>query len=164
MRPAQSDWFGIVDTAQNPDLFHMIETSKEKVCLFSGPIDPELARASPYLVRLNPEEALMQNWNTIGRGKNWGIMCQSPMTLESLRKHFRKFLQAMLPDGTIALFRFYDPRVFLTYIRSCEAQDYIPWFQGLEAISLEGANPDKIHHFHLRAERLYDGDTPCGLN
>lgn len=155
-----SDWFAVIDTAQDPNLHTLVMRSRGKVCLFSGNVPPVLAAASPWLVRLRPGEPLLETWKSEGRGRNWGIMCRSQASLEQMRKHFRKFLQAMLPDGTVALFRFYDPRVFNTYIRTCTPDERRPWFDQLALFAVEGARPDILHNYTLRGDRLYDADTP----
>lgn len=160
MSSDDSDWFAVVDAAQDPNLHTLIMRSRGKVCLFSGKVPPVLAAASPWLVRLRPGEPLLEAWRSEGQGRNWGIMCRSPNTLEQMRRHFRKFLQAMLPDGTTALFRFYDPRVFNTYIRACTPDERRPWFDGLTLFAVEGARPGTLHNYILRDDRLYDADMP----
>ena len=106
------EWYAIVDTAQDSLLAGLVRQCAGWQCLIGGDLVPELAATMPYLVRWNPDEPLAVAWRTRGVGAHWGILFQSPQTLDMLRTQFKKFLQAMLPDGTTALFRFYDPRVF----------------------------------------------------
>ncbi len=153
-------WFAVVDAAADPQLHSLIYRCRGHTCLFSGKIAPVLAAASPHLVRMRPGEALFEAWKMEGRGKNWGIMCQTQRSLDDLRKHFRKFLQAKLPDGRIAQFRFYDPRVFSVYLRACTPEERRPWFEGIDLFAVEGATPDILHNYQLRGDRLYDAETP----
>jgi len=157
-----SDWFAVIDTAQDPRLHELVTRSQSHVCLFSGQLPPVLAAASPWLVRLRPEEPLLEAWKTEGRGMNWGIMCRSGRTLGEMRKHFRQFLQAKLPDGRIVLFRFYDPRVFNTYIRAAQPEERRPWFEALELFAIEGATPETMHNYTLRGDVLYDAGAAIG--
>jgi len=152
-------WYALVDTAQDPSLFSLIKRCARQDCLFSGDLDPALAAASPHLVRLDEGSPLMAAWNSRGAGKNWGILCESAIEFDSLRRHFKKFLNARLPDGTIALFRFYDPRVFNTYIRACTPEELAPWFKGVRQYSVEGEG-GVVHNYRLRGGRLHDGDRP----
>lgn len=158
----ESDWFAVIDTAQDSKLHGLVTRSRGHVCLFSGHLAPVLAAAAPWLVRLSPDEPLLDAWKSEGRGHNWGIMCRSGRTLGEMRKHFRQFLQAKLPDGRIALFRFYDPRVFNTYIRAATPDERRPWFEALELFAVEGATPETMHNYSLRGEVLYDSDTAVG--
>ena len=157
-----SDWFAVIDTAQDPKLHGLVTRSRGHVCLFSGQLPDVLASASPWLVRLRPDEPLLDAWKTEGRGKNWGIMCRSSRTLGEMRKHFRQFLQAKLPDGRMALFRFYDPRVFNTYLRAATPDERRPWFEALELFAVESAAPDVLHNYTLRGDVLYDADVAIG--
>ena len=89
-------------------------------------------------------------------------MVLSDLPLERLQRHFRRFLQAKLPDGMIVLFRFYAPRVFNTYIRAASPEERGPWFEGVMQFSVEGAGGTAMHHYCLQNGRLYDGTQPIG--
>jgi hypothetical protein len=41
----------------------------------------------------------------------------SPLEIKPLAQHFRRFLNCELPRGEIAIFRFYDPTVFINLIK-----------------------------------------------
>lgn len=151
-------WYALVDAARDPALFALVKRSRKQDCLFSGDLAPVLAAASPYLVVVDEKEPLLAAWKTDGAGKNWGILVESELAFDSLRRHFKKFLNARLPDGTIALFRFYDPRVFNTYIRACTAEERAPWFDGVRQYSVEGAD-GAFHNYRVRGGGLHDGDS-----
>ena len=51
-------------------------------------------------------------------------------------KYFQ-FLQAMLPDGQIVLFRFYDPRVFRAYLPTLNEAERWQWFAAVEEFRIE---------------------------
>ena len=156
-----SAWFALVDTAQDPKLHGLVQKSRTQQCLFSGDVHPTLAAASPHIALVDPKEPLIQIWQKHGAGRNWGIMCESDLDFATLRRHFKKFLTAKLPDGTVALFRFYDPRVFNTYIRACTPEERAPWFNGVKQYSVEGEG-GAVHNYRLRGGRLFDGDMPLG--
>jgi hypothetical protein len=152
-------WYAVLDLAQEPELFALVKRAPQHDCLFSGDVPLELASASPHLVRFDDAQALQTAWAERGRGKNWGILCESDLPPDALQRHFKKFLNAKLPDGTIALFRFYDPRVFNTYIRALTPEEAAPWFDGVLQYSVEGA-AGQVHNYRLRRGRLFDGDEP----
>jgi len=54
-----------------------------------------------------------------------------------VRRHLRQFLQAQLPSGEVVLFRFYDPRVWRTYLPTCEAAVLQQWFTGIAEYGAE---------------------------
>jgi Domain of unknown function (DUF4123) len=89
-------------------------------------------------------------------------MMLSALPIGDLQRHFRRFLQAKLPDGTIALFRFYDPRVFNTYIRAALPEEREPWFAGVLQYGAEAEGGQGMHQYRLDNGRLIDGDHIVG--
>lgn len=114
--------------AREPHLYELFASAPERECLFAGKLDPLLERNAPHIVRLYEGSALMQAWQQEGWGKNWGILCTAATSLKEVRRFFRHFLQAKLPNGQIVLFRFYDPRVWRTYFPTCTAGELARWF------------------------------------
>ena len=154
-------WVALVDTAQDAGLHGLVKQSRHQECLFSGSVPHALAAASPHLVLADRREPLMKEWQERGRASNWGIFCDSSMNFDELRRHFKKFLNAQLPDGTVALFRFYDPRVFTTYIRACTPAERAPWFKGVSQYLVEA--DDRVRHvYSLQEDQLFDGPNAVG--
>jgi hypothetical protein len=83
-------------------------------------------------------------------------MLLSALPLAELQRHLRKFLQAMLPDGTIALFRFYDPRVFNTYVRSATPEELAKLFDGIAQFAVEREGGEGLHQYMWRSGQLRD--------
>lgn len=154
------DWHAIVDTAQDPALFPLVRATPGHQCLISGDLDPALAATLPYVVRLRDGEALADAWRDHGSGRNWGILFQTMRGADWMRLHFKKFLNATLPDGTVALFRFYDPRVFRTYLTAATRDERMPWFDGIERYSVESAMAGQYHDFRMADGTLIDGGRP----
>lgn len=155
-----TNWYGVVDGAQDARLMALAQTCANHVCLISGSLDSELAPALPWLVELRPDERLLNIWQQEGAGRNWGIALKSPMDLQHVKFHLKKFLNAKLPDGTLAIFRFYDPRVLRTYMHAATSEEIKPWFSGIERYSVESDQPGHYHDFHLSGGILLDGAKP----
>ncbi|MFN3470146.1 MAG: DUF4123 domain-containing protein [Novosphingobium sp.] len=156
-------WYAIIDCAQDPRLVDLVRSCREHLCLFKGrDLDPRLLAASPWLVRIDAGEPLVGVWQQHGHGASWGLMVLSDMPIERLQRHFRRFLQARLPDGMLALFRFYDPRVFNTFIRAATPEERAPWFAGVQQFSVEAKGGSAVHHYRLVEGRLFDGANPVG--
>jgi Domain of unknown function (DUF4123) len=152
---APGNWYAIIDCAQDARLIDLVKACRDHVCLFMGDLDAELLAASPWLVKLDERDPLLSTWQQHGRGGNWGIMCESNLSLPQLRRQFRRFLQAKLPDGMIALFRFYDPRVFNTYIKAALPEEREPWFASISQFAAEG-DGGVTHHYSLQQGQLVD--------
>ncbi len=120
----------------------------ERACLFAGTLQPPLERVAPYLVNLTASRAMAEAWRGAW-GQHWGILCVAQADLETLRRHFRQFLQARLPSGQIALFRFYDPRVLRIYLPTCSAEEVRAWFACVEEFRLDSAGARATLLFRL---------------
>lgn len=162
MTQTPGNWYAVIDCARDERLMALVQACREHVCLLMGELSPALQAASPWLVKIHETDPLMGIWQTHGRGDHWGIMCETGMSLADLRRHFRRFLQAKLPDGTIALFRFYDPRVFNTYIRAALPEERAPWFNGVQQYAVEDADNGQLHQYQLTEGRLRDGAMIIG--
>ena len=150
-----SDLFAIVDTARDKKLYDLVAAEREQQCLFAGELDPVLARASPYLVRLGEEgSALMEAWRSEGWGQAWGMLLSSPRPFKEVRGHFRRFLQTRLPDGALVLFRFYDPRVWRTYLPTCEGEELAGWFAAVDEYRVETPAGDGAIRYYLEGGSL----------
>jgi hypothetical protein len=130
--------YGIIDCARDERLYDYVMSSPEWSCLFAGQLQEELARAAPYLVSLDEPSALSRAWQREGLGQSWGIKCRSALAMPALRRHFRKFLQAKLPDGDVVLFRYYDPRVWVPYWESCTDEERSKWLDGVASFEVAG--------------------------
>ena len=152
-----TNWFAVIDGAQDVRLAPLVRSTRDHACLFAGTLAPELETAAPGIARIDPAEQLLPTWQVHGKGLNWGIMIEAQVTMAEVRNRLRRFLQAKLPDGMIALFRFYDPRVFNTYIYAASADERARWFDGgIVQYAVEGIG-GTTHQYRLRGGQLVDG-------
>ncbi|GGC33228.1 hypothetical protein GCM10011371_20830 [Novosphingobium marinum] len=158
MADAPQQWYAIIDCAQDPRLGQLVRSCRAHMCLYKGDLDPQIADVAPYLVVIDPNEPLLATWQEHGKGGNWGLMLLSSLSLEDLQKHFRKFMQAKLPDGTVSLFRFYDPRVFNSFIRSATDEERKPWFKGIRQYSVEAEDGAGHFDYKWKEGKLLMGD------
>jgi hypothetical protein len=89
------------------------------ISLFQGSRFEAYSAVSPYLACLDEELwawTQRELWET-----KWGVLVFSRTPLAELAEHFRRFLTAHLLDGSVALFRFQDPRVLTSFIGTAEA-------------------------------------------
>lgn len=142
--------YAVMDGAMIEGLQDKLAQAKaESVCLFEGSLDPMLAAAAPYLVKLDPqsaatEMALREGWNG-----HWGIvlLADGGMALRAMRAHLRRVLRVRAPDGSSMLFRFYDPRAFRTVIPVLDASARREFFGPIHGVYVEGRSPDSVLFF-----------------
>ncbi|MEL6529148.1 MAG: DUF4123 domain-containing protein [Pseudomonadota bacterium] len=129
-----SGWFAIVDGAADPRLYPLISKCSQHACLYEDDYSEETQAALPYLVELIDGEELPELWRKHEPGRFWGIVCQSTLDFKALRRHLRKFTTARLPLGEVALFRFWDPRVFVTFAERGTEEEVGPFFEKIDAV------------------------------
>jgi hypothetical protein len=129
--------YGLVDPARDPRIYPLVKKAPEYRCLFGGPLDLSKERTAPHIVGLDTGSEFKDAWLQEGWGQSWGIMCYAPGSLAEVRRHFRHFLQVMLPDRRLGLFRFYDPRIWRVYLPTCNAEELGHWFEMVEEFVVE---------------------------
>jgi hypothetical protein len=122
--PEDQSVYAILDGASVPDLQERLAAAKEDhCCLFRGELEPDLAEVAPYLVKLRRDSPFTQSVFAEGWGNHWGIFVVTPVGLEALRRHFRRFLRVRDHTGQVLYFRYYDPRVMRIYLPTCNRNE-----------------------------------------
>lgn len=100
--------YAIIDAAAEPEVFNLLAESEPPAsCLYSEPVQPEIAELAPYLVEATED---VKNWLN-QRETPWGMYVYTQATMRELRQHLRKYLMVMIPGQEKPVFwRFYDPR------------------------------------------------------
>lgn len=138
-----SAWFALVDGARDPRLIGLVSKTADHVCLYSGEYDEDTRAALPWLVRIETAGPFADVWRNHESGRFWGMVCHSDLDLAALRRQFRKVTTARLPGGQIALFRFWDPRVFSTFIENATAEEAEPFFKAADAFIVDLGKGDR---------------------
>lgn len=129
-----SQWFAIVDGAADPRLHDLIVETKSYSCLYSGDYPQDTRKALPYIVQMRNGERFSKIWSSHETGHHWGILCSTDLGLTALRRHLRHFTTARLPDGEVVMFRFWDPRVFSTFVENGSTEEVKPFLKGISAV------------------------------
>ena len=150
--------WGILDCARDPKIYlALLESRLEFRCLYSGRLPRALEMNAPHLVELFPDNRLTQRWLEEGWGEAWGVMLRIDDPA-NLRHHLRKFLKVQEEGGRILLFRYSDPRVLGTFLRSCDKEQLRQFFGPIEAFMSEEAEGQAFHEFSLRGGTLRENE------
>ncbi|HEY8561324.1 MAG TPA: DUF4123 domain-containing protein [Pyrinomonadaceae bacterium] len=147
--------FAVLDGASVPDLPTKIyEMQPHAVCLYRGELEPDMAEVAPYLVELFPDTTFTDWLLSEGLGgKHWGIFARSPFSLTELRKHFRKFLTVYDETGNPLLFRYYDPRVLVKFLPTCDQESLDKLFGRVTEYAAEDGT-ENFMRFELQNGKL----------
>ncbi len=154
--PEESQVYAIVDSARNNEIYHYLHTYEpDYCCLYWGLLEKKLATVAPYLVKLEKNDYFTQWLLNNSYGDHQFILLRSTYTLEALTEHFMQYIMVTLPTEDSsqlekqkqALFAFYDPRVFVSWIPKLRKQDAHDFFQLLDLIICE--NPKNIEELIL---------------
>ena len=118
--------YAVIDCAADDALYAAVLIEPQSKSLLEGKISADLIDATPHIARLADGSPL---FDVLWSGSQpFGFFCASALSLMQVRRQLRRNLQALLPDGQIAMFRFFDPRVFPTYIENGPEEGLGPWF------------------------------------
>ena len=119
---ASSKLFAILDATDEPRVPERVRAlgRGRAVSLYRATADEQLWAIAPYLVHL---DVATFDWITEALWADpWGILVSATADLEQLRTHFRRLLTVVGPDGDTVMFRFYDPRVLVSFLMTCSAE------------------------------------------
>jgi hypothetical protein len=147
--------YAIVDGAREDRIYPaLVKSEGEYCCLYRGELDPDLAAAAPYLVKVQ-QDAPFTNWLiTHGWGESWGVFLKSGVGLNELRRHFRRFLMVYDHTGKPLYFRYYDPRVLRTYLPTCNPSDLATLFGPVNRYYVEGEDRNSLIEYGVREAKL----------
>ncbi len=156
--------YAVLDLAADPALNAHVQRLEPEAaaCLFEGKLHPQVKAASPHVVELAPTDPLSKQWRGEGWGRSWGILISSTASLPAVRRRLRHYTQARLPDGSgPVLFRFWDPRVFRTWLPLVEPQDLGGWFTDIDRYIVETEDGRGSLRYSLNGGRLIVEDLPA---
>jgi hypothetical protein len=147
--------YAVLDGASVPDLpVKLHEMRPPNVCLYRGELSPDLQYVAPYLVYMLPEMEFTNWLLSECWGKHWGIFAQSALTLTAMRRHFRSLLTVYDETGKPMLFRYYDPRVFLTYLPTCSNEELEDFFGSVTYYFAESDGGTRLNRYEFVKNEL----------
>jgi hypothetical protein len=123
-------------------------------CLYRGVLPNALEKAAPYVVELNSDSAFLDFLVRRGWGESWGLYLISPLNLDPVRLHLRRFLKVKDEDGRSLVFRYYDPRVMRDFLPTCDGPQLEMLFDGVDRFLVEDADPLSMSEFTLVDSKL----------
>jgi hypothetical protein len=143
--------FAVLDSAREPSIpLELRRKGAEFSSLYRGEPEESLSSAAPYLASLDPKSELMRWLLTNGWGNSWGIFLVASTSLETLRRHFRRFLLVRDVAGNELYFRFYDPRVLRTFLPTCTGAETKRFFGPVGIYLMEAENGEAVSFFSRR--------------
>ena len=142
--------FAVLDGARDRAIGRALASSPvEYRSLFSGPLSPSLRAASPFVVKLNPQEAFTQLLISEGWGRAWGIYVATTSSLLGLSRHLRTFLRVRMDNGKKYYFRYYDPRVLRGFLPTCSSEQLQQIFGPISRFDLEDSDSSVLLRFRI---------------
>jgi len=148
--------WAVLDAARDRRIFPALDLlDRDYCCLYAGKLHPRLARAAPYLVRLEPGDRFSDFLIAEGLGRNWGTFLRTRTSFDLLRKHLRTFLRVKDEKGRKMIFRWYDPRVFRVYLPTCTAQELRTVFGPVDQYLVDRADGQGLIEFSLGSQPFF---------
>lgn len=142
------NFYLLLDTAKNHIYIRRwLKTLPEKQFnqignLFHGTIDETSPlEVSPLLLHINQENnEVLQRTLLVSENIGMFSLIETSLSKQSLIKHLQPFLQAEMPNGELALFRFYDPSITKILDKMLDKQEYQKLFKPLNNWWVQQAN------------------------
>src|SRR5579872_6262516 len=91
--------YAVLDAARDRRVYSMVRACGVRhECLYAGAIPRELAEAAPYVVRLWRDHPFTEELIEAGWGRSWGVFATAAADVETVRRHFRRFLRVKRED------------------------------------------------------------------
>ncbi|HEY2380036.1 MAG TPA: DUF4123 domain-containing protein [Terriglobia bacterium] len=153
--PPGMNVYAILDAARNEKIYPAVKAcTLEWTSLYLGKVAPELEQVAPYLVKLQKDHPFTRKVIADGWTDHWGIYIWAPSELIELRQHLRKFLMVRDESGKDLVFRYYDPRVFRTYLPTCSADELDSLFGPIQEFIVSGQEPAALLRFRVEQGHL----------
>jgi len=159
---ADATLFCVVDTASDPLIYPALTqfAAEERIVpLYQGETAARLAAAAPYLVEPIADGELLAWLFEEMAETSWGILVWSTATLDALRAHFRSLSRVRTEDGTVMLFRLYDPRVLAAFLHSCDAAQLKTVFGPVTVFGVPVIGTDDIRMFTQSADGVLEKEV-----
>ena len=152
---SQNHTYSILDAAR---IFGELDTAQQLqtnfLSLYMGQSEELLSSVAPYLFSYQPDSEFGKWLLEKGWGNSWGMFVETTVSLEDLRKHFRKFLLVKTEEGKELYFRFYDPRVLRIFLPTCDEQQLIEFFGPIKMFAMESEDPEFAIQFEFENGKL----------
>lgn len=151
--------YAIIDCSRRGGIFQWLKSSKlTKESLFSGNTQIMMEEIAPYLIQYKQEdfhlwsELLDQYWATSSL-----FFISSYRNSDQLRLQLKKCFIAETPTGKEALFRFFDPRAWRSFLPMATSQqvDYI-YGDAIDTVHTESQCGEKLFSFDHQKRSVLD--------
>lgn len=141
-----------------------LEQAIQYQSLFMGKTGELLDSVAPYLLEIKEDHEEFITWFVQSkRHTTGGIILNSNVLFRDLHKHFRNFLYVKTEESKKLYFRYYDPRVLPTFLRSCTKEQLSEFFGPVQSFNLF-ANEDKVLAFSLIDQRLREVENDYDIS
>lgn len=116
----QAPLYGLIDLAAASDAGHwharLVKTRAAR-SLFEGQPESSAAQQAPWVLQPRTDDGAISLRRTVDEALACGSVCwiASELPLDELARRLSRRLTALLPDGSAALFRYYDSRLFSSW-------------------------------------------------
>lgn len=140
----------VVDAARDRRVIPLLRQSGCRYRILYGERLAAMADGvGPYLVEVPKGSPWLRLLLEMGWGNRWAMFIACSRGFAPLHSHLRRLLPVRFPDGSQALFRFYDPGVAITYLQNATADQVTQWLGPITAVYLEprpGSVPGDLHY------------------
>jgi hypothetical protein len=160
---AGENLYVLLDGARDRQIYSALRASEAQyLCLLPGPLHYTLAKAAPYLVLLEPSAVFSRWLMEQAWCSEWGIFLSAKTPLKQLQVHFADLLKAEDPSGAVLHFRYYDPRVFRTFVPTCRDEQRQQFFGPVTRYLVPAETPNTLIEYSVADDEIVIQPTHMG--
>ena len=145
--------FAMVDSGRDERIAPAMEKVPGAEVMFRGDGTPEVAAVAPWLLQLQPKQAITKWLISEGWGNSWGVLMEARTSVRDLVRHFRPCLTAQYRKKKL-FFRIFDPRVLRVYLPTCHPDELKAIFGPVRRFVMETWDSDTAVEFQMERGRL----------
>jgi len=123
--------------------------------LFLGKTGELLDSVAPYLCHIDFSSEEFYIFISNPSHERWGIIIQTELNFKDLHHHLRKFLYVKTEDAQKLYFRFYDPSILPTFLRTSTQNQLFEFFGQVGCFICCDENND-MHSFRFSDSNLFE--------
>jgi len=135
-----------------------LQNSIKSSSLFMGRTGELMDSVAPYLVQIKNENDFITWFVHTGLHDKGGVLVSSQSSFDDLHHHFRKFLYVHTEEKQKLYFRYYDPRILPTFLRTSTAEQLREFFGPVETFALFDSPKISIY-FSRSKNKLFEKKT-----
>lgn len=139
------------------EMYHLKKMNTNHQSLYMGKTGALMDSVAPFLFQVKSKDPFSEWFMQFAADNPCGYIVDANCSFKDLHHHFRKFLKVQTEAGKKLYFRFYDPRVLPTFLKTSTADQLKEFFGPITGFTIVVAQNHYLN-FYLKDNKLVEED------